>query len=102
MLSAGAFSEDSVVQATKDVVCVYVDLEWGRKHADLAERYGVRQMPTVIYADPEGEEVSRMRSFDPTEMVGELQSLVRDHARRFGAAESSLPGATGGKKARGR
>ena len=102
MLSAGAFSDDSVVKATKDVVCILVDLEWGRAHVDLAERYGVRQMPTVIYADPEGEEVSRMRSFEPAEMVGELQSLVRDHARRFGAAESSMPGTAGGKKARGR
>jgi hypothetical protein len=83
VLSAGAFSESKVLAATKDVVCVYVDMEWGRKHMDLGERYGVRAFPTVVYADPEGEEVSRMRSFEPDEMVGELTGLVKGHTRKF-------------------
>ena len=91
MLSAGAFSDDDVLEAAKDVVCVYVDLDWGRKHMDFGERYRVNAFPTVVYADPDGEEIGRMRSFEPSEMVGELQRLVRDHKRDL-TAESSMAG----------
>lgn len=69
--------------ASKDVVCVYVDLEWGRRHADLAQRYGVRVMPTVIYVDSEGEEVGRMRSPDPESMTADLDRLAREHTRKL-------------------
>jgi hypothetical protein len=83
VLSAGAFSDDEVVAATKDVICVYVDLEWGRKHVDLAQRYGVRVMPTVIYADPQGEEVGRMKVAEPAVISAEVATLARDHAKSF-------------------
>lgn len=81
MLSAGAFSDDAVIEATKEVVCVYVDVEWGRKHGELAERYGVQALPTVVYADPEGEEIGRMSSFDPATIAAEISSLAREHTR---------------------
>ena len=91
-----------MLAASKGVVCVFVDLEWGQQHTEYAQRYGVRALPTVVYADSEGEEVSRMSSPDPADMVGELQQLTRDHTRSFGSVESSMPapGAKGHPRAR--
>ena len=83
MLSAGAFSDDEVIAASKGVVCVYGDLEWGRKHVDLGEQYGVQGFPTVVYADPDGNEVGRMRTFDAGTIAGEIRGLARDHAKTF-------------------
>jgi thioredoxin-related protein len=83
VLSAGAFSDEQVIEATKDVVCIYVDLEWGRKHIDLGERYRVRGFPTVVYADSEGEEIGRMQSFDASAIAADVAQLARDHTRRF-------------------
>lgn len=81
MLSAGAFSDDAVVAATKGVVCVYVDCDWGRAHGDLIEKYGVRAFPTVVYCDADGEEVGRMQTFDAEVIAGEITRLARDHAK---------------------
>ena len=83
MLSAGAFSDDAVVTASKDVVCVFIDLEWGRKHVDLAERYDIKAFPTVIYADSDGEEIGRMQTFDESVIAREIASLARDHSKKL-------------------
>ena len=81
MLSAGAFSDDAVIAASKGVVCVYVDCDWGRNHADLIEKYGVQFFPTVVYCDSNGEEVGRMQTFDAGVIAGEIARLARDHAK---------------------
>ena len=83
MLSAGAFSDKEVVDATKNVVCVYVDCEWGHKHVDLLMKYQVQSFPTVVYADSDGEEVGRMKSFDPEVLASEFATHARDHAKKL-------------------
>jgi hypothetical protein len=67
------------MKASKKVVCVFVDLQWGAKHADLAQQYQVRGFPTVIYTDSEGEEVARMEDRSSASMARDLTSLVKEH-----------------------
>ena len=83
MLSAGAFSDEQVIEASKQVVCVYIDLEWGRKHMDLGEHYRVQAFPTVIYTDHEGAEIGRMSTFDAGVIAGKAV-LSRDGSRMAG------------------
>lgn len=62
-------------------MCVYVDLEWGRRHGELAQRYGVKSLPTVVYADRDGEEVGRMTSRDGAAVARDFAALAREHTR---------------------
>ena len=65
-----------MVKASKKVVCIFVDCQWGAAHADLARRYQVQGFPTVVYADSEGEEVGRMQERSAEAMAAELTQLV--------------------------
>jgi hypothetical protein len=73
-----------VVKASKKVVCIFVDCQWGAAHADLAKQFHVQGFPTVVYADSEGEEVGRMEERSAEAMAGALTTLVtgRMTARR--------------------
>ena len=65
-----------MVKASKKVVCIFVDCQWGAAHADLAKRYHVQGFPTVVYADSEGEEVGHMEERSAEAMAGALTQLV--------------------------
>ena len=72
-----------MVKASKSVVCVFIDCAWGAKHTDLAKRYSVKGFPTVVYADSEGEEVSRMEERSPEAMARALTKLAKDHGPSY-------------------
>ena len=72
-----------MIKASKDIVCVFVDCEWGARHGDLAKRYMVQGFPTVVYTDSEGEEVGRMADRSPAAVARDLEELARDHKTRL-------------------
>ncbi|HYF00334.1 MAG TPA: hypothetical protein VEJ18_15540 [Planctomycetota bacterium] len=79
-MSAGAFSDPAVVEASKALVCVYVDCDWGKKNRELSERYGVRGYPTVLFCDPSGKPVERLRSHDPKDVAAQMRAFTANPA----------------------
>ena len=51
MLDADAFSDDAVVEASKDLVCVLLN-----EDKDQMKKYKVKGYPTVLFVDPDKEE----------------------------------------------
>lgn len=43
-----------MVEASKNLVNVFVDCDWGKKNTDLSTKYSVRGYPTVIFTDAKG------------------------------------------------
>lgn len=89
-MSAGAFSDPAVVEASKGLVCVYVDCDWGRKNRDLSERYGVRGYPTVLFCDPSGRPIERLKSHDAKAVAAQMREIV---ARPSGPPREAAPDA---------
>jgi len=40
------------MEASKKILCVFVDCDWGRKNNDLSTKFNVRGFPTVVFLDP--------------------------------------------------
>ena len=58
---------------------IFVDCDWGKKNRDLSTRYGVRGYPTVVFVDPDGNELERLKSRSP----GSVASQIEGVASRF-------------------
>lgn len=80
-LSAGAFSDQNVIEAARNVACVFVDCDWGKKNKELSTKFGVTTFPTVVFCDPQGNSLGRMEAREPDEVAEALTVL----ARKFGA-----------------
>lgn len=78
-----------MVEASSDLDCVLVQCDWGRMNPVLAERYGVRSYPTVLFCDPDGKPLEQLRTGEP--------EAVAAHMRRFVARMKGLdPAAAAG------
>lgn len=57
MLDRTTWSDDAVIDSVKErAIAVKIDVD---KHGDLASKYGIRSIPTIIFTNADGEEVSR-------------------------------------------
>ena len=65
-----------VVKASKRIMPILVDCDWGKKNNDISSRYEVRGYPTVVFTDPRGKELSRLRARSPEAVVKEISSLA--------------------------
>ncbi|MBI4563457.1 MAG: hypothetical protein HY716_02020 [Planctomycetes bacterium] len=88
MLERGAFSDDKVVEATKGLMPILVDCDWGRKNKDISGKYGVRGYPTVVFTDPEGGEVARMTARDAESLAKQISEMAAKHSRSVPWVES--------------
>ena len=59
---------------------IFVDCNWGRQNRDISGRYGIRGYPTVVFTDPEGKEVDRMRGRTPDAIIRQIETLAEKHA----------------------
>jgi thioredoxin-related protein len=75
-LSAGAFSDDKVVEASKQVMPIFVDCDWGKKNKDISDKYKVRGYPTVIFTDPEGKELEHLGKRDAESVAAQIESVA--------------------------
>jgi|GEM_PF-1148138 len=97
-LDREAFSCDEVVGEMAELVCLSVDAE-SERGAALAERYGVKAFPTLLFFSPDGQPRDAIRGYVP---AGEFQAEVRrikddrgtigDLRRRIGATPDDLEG----------
>jgi len=70
-----------VVEASRNVACIFVDCDWGKKNQELSTRYAVKGYPTVIFCDPQGKALGKLAVRDAENVAKALQAL----ADSFGA-----------------
>jgi len=65
MLDRTTWSDKEVINSVRErAVAVKIDVD---KRADLASKYGIRSIPTIIFTDANGEEVSRFIGYRDAE-----------------------------------
>lgn len=77
-----------MVKASQKLFPILVDCDWGRKNQDIAKRYGVRGYPTVLFTDPKGEVLSKLKSRSPAGVTSQIEELTRKY--RMKAVEAAL------------
>jgi len=75
-LSAEAFSDAKVVEASTALVCVFVDCAWGKNNRDLCAKYQVKSFPTVVFCDPDGNLLERMQSREAAALAAQMRKIV--------------------------
>ena len=77
-----------MVEASKDLACVLVNCDWGKKNVDLSTQYGVRGYPTVIFCDPDGKPLEELGARDAASVAAQMRRVVA----RVNAGEAAPPG----------
>jgi len=83
-LSAGAFSDPAVMEASKKLMCVFVDCDWGKKNNDLSDKFNVRGYPTVVFCDPEGKQVASLSSREPSAVASQIAEVAKKYGGKSG------------------
>ena len=58
---------------------IFVDCDWGKKNKDLSAKYKVRGYPTVVFADPEGNEIEKLGKRDPASVLAQIERMAEKH-----------------------
>jgi len=66
-----------VVEASKQIVNVFVDCDWGKKNSDLSSKYGVRGYPTVIFTDSKGEVIGPLGDRSPDGVLKQIGEVAK-------------------------
>ena len=74
MLDRTTWSDDEVIGSVKEkAVAVKIDVD---QHGDLASKYGIRSLPTIVFTNADGEEVSRFIGYrDAKEFLEEFNRV---------------------------
>jgi hypothetical protein len=65
-----------VVDVSRNVACIFIDCDWGKKNQDLSTKYGVKGYPTVLFCDPQGKALGKLVVRDAETVAKALQALV--------------------------
>ena len=74
-----------MVEASKSLVNVFVDCDWGKKNTDLSKKYGVRGYPTVIFTDSKGTVIEPLAGRDPASVKAQIEKIAKANSRSFHA-----------------
>lgn len=77
MLDEKIYPAAAVVEEAENFVCVKVDVD---KHADIARKYNVNGLPSLVFLDASGTEIHRQSGIDGT--VSSFVSLM-ENARSY-------------------
>jgi hypothetical protein len=87
------------MEASKKIMCVFVDCDWGKKNEDISTKFNVRGYPTVVFLDPEGAEVGRLASRAPAAVASQIEEIAKKHGKsRFETFEKAAEFAKENKK----
>ena len=84
-MSAGAFSDEKVIEASQRIACIFVDCAWGKKNEDLSQRFNVRGYPTVVFCDPDGKSVGELGDREPAAVAKQILGLADKYSSKPGA-----------------
>jgi thiol-disulfide isomerase/thioredoxin len=77
-LKAGAFSDENVVKASEGLVRLLADAD---RNPEIFQKYAVESMPTVIFFDPDGKEVGRLKNRSPEAVASQFKEIAEKHGR---------------------
>jgi len=66
-----------VVEASKQIVNVFVDCDWGKKNTDLSSKYEVRGYPTVIFTDSSGKQIAELANHSPEGVARQIEEIAK-------------------------
>jgi thioredoxin-related protein len=66
-----------VVDASKNLVNVFVDCDWGKKNTDLSSKYDVKGYPTVIFTDAKGKVIEPLGDREPAGVLAQIQKFAK-------------------------
>ncbi len=58
---------------------VFVDCNWGKKNQDLSSKFKVRGYPTVIFVDPDGNELERLGKRDAAAVLNQIEGVSKKY-----------------------
>lgn len=65
------------MEASKKLLCIFVDCEWGKKHKDVSDKFSIRGYPTVVFVDPEGKEIDRLKKRDADSVLAQIDEVAK-------------------------
>ena len=71
-----------MVEASRKIVCIFVDCNWGKKNKELSDRFQVDGYPTVIFCDPDGKVIEHLRSRDAAGVQQQILEIVEKYQYR--------------------
>src|ERR1041385_5174616 len=69
------------MEASKKLVCVFVDCDWGKKNNDLSDKFKVEGYPTVVFCDPDGKQVAELNSRDPKGVASQISDVAKKYGK---------------------
>jgi hypothetical protein len=87
-----------VIEASKKIVCVFVDCNWGKKNNDLSDKYKVEGYPTVVFCDPDGKQIAELESRDASGVASQIESIAKKYKGTFDSFEKAVAMAKEEKK----
>lgn len=78
-----------MVEASRDLACIFVDCDWGKKNEALSAQYKIRGYPTVIYCDPDGRPLEGLDSDAPQDVAAQMRRIAKRYPS--GAVDPEAP-----------
>jgi thiol-disulfide isomerase/thioredoxin len=88
-LDQSTYVDPSVVREAEAFVAVKIDTEGSRKEQQIAEKYQVRTLPTIVFLSPEGRQLLRVPFQGPGQFPHTL-ATAREVAQRVMGWEEAL------------
>jgi tetratricopeptide (TPR) repeat protein len=89
-LDRTTYVDPDVVTASADFVSVKVNAEGDRTDTEIARRYGVSALPTLLFLSPNGRTLARLDGYVRPAAFGRALAGIKDRAATVGAWEKSL------------
>lgn len=89
-LDRTTYVDPAVVELARDFVSVKVNIEGSRKEMDVAMRYEVVSLPTIVFLSPEGRPILRLNAFQGPGQFPQTMEAAAETGRRVMGAEQAL------------
>jgi thioredoxin 1 len=88
-LERTTYADPWVVRQAQDFVAVRVNTEGSRRELEVARRYRVGSLPTIVFVSPQGRQVFRLNGFQgPGQFPATLEGALRAARRVMGLEEA--------------
>jgi thiol-disulfide isomerase/thioredoxin len=89
-LDRTTYADPAVVRMAQDFVAVKVDTEGSRREVDVAVKYQVASLPTIVFLSPEGHQLTRLNGFQGPGQFPRTLERVLQVGRKVIAWEEAL------------
>jgi thiol-disulfide isomerase/thioredoxin len=89
-LDRSTYADPFVAERAQDFVAVKVDTEGSRREMDVAMKYEVTSLPTIVFLSPQGHQIARVNGFQGPGQFPRTLEVALAMARRVMAWEADL------------